>query len=299
MTKKILISLFFVIAFVLFLSFTNKVSALTFNYNNNDVVLPDYDSLLEKHKADCAVIFYHKVKNYYELYILRSHDSTDFYSIIPRYNAPTYTLSPYWEYHLNTSSNSWDFYHYSDNLYSGGISVGENSSYEIVYSNVDIKDKNGDIAFAGASSTDVPDKFFNFRHGTLDYSINLTANNNNIVLWNNIAVFQANNILLIYTSQERPTYRYSNYKHYLTTTGVTTIYGYDLKTDTVIADETITKFSKTGMDVAFDKSQLIYSNFVLFDEKMHPIFLTTGDYLGDEDMKRHCFRQYFCWWSLF
>ena len=165
---------------------------------------------------------------------------------------------------------------------------------EVIYSNYDIKDAAGNFIFRG---TDIPDKFFNFRHGTLDYSIKLTGNDNYITLWEYIAIFKADNYLLIYTSKQRPTYKYNNYKHFLHTEDSTNTYLYDLKTDTVIRNTDLTYYYANGADISFDKSQLIYSNFYLFDERMNEIFGTTVDYLGEEDMKRDCIRKYSCRWA--
>lgn len=180
-------------------------------------------------------------------------------------------------------------------LYLSGYLNPENNEKEIIYNNFDIIDVNGDVVLN--KMVKVPDKFFNFRYGTLDYSINLTGNNNFITLWEYIAVFKVDNILLIYSSKQRPTYIYNEYKHFLHTEDTTNTYGYDLKTDKVIYDESLTKYYPNGANISFDKSQLIYSNFLLKDENNYTIFNTTGDYLGEEDMKRYCFGKYCFGWS--
>ena len=180
-------------------------------------------------------------------------------------------------------------------LYLSGYLNPENNEKEIIYNNFDIIDVNGDVVLN--KMVKVPDKFFNFRYGTLDYSINLTGNNNFITLWEYIAVFKVDNILLIYSSKQRPTYIYNEYKHFLHTEDTTNTYGYDLKIDKVIYDESLTKYYPNGANISFDKSQLIYSNFLLKDENNYTIFNTTGDYLGEEDMKRYCFGKYCFGWS--
>lgn len=166
---------------------------------------------------------------------------------------------------------------------------------EVIYNNFDVVDVNGNVVLN--KMVKEADEFFNFRHGTLDYSINLTGNNNFITLWEYIAVFKVNNILLIYSSKQHPTYIYNEYKHFLHTEDSTSTYGYDLKTDKVIYDESLTKYYPNGANISFDKSQLIYSNFVLKDENNYLIFNTTGDYLGEEDMKRYCIGKYCCRWA--
>lgn len=159
----------------------------------------------------------------------------------------------------------------------------EDKDHEIIYNNFDIIDVNGEVILN--KMVKEPDKFFNFRFGTLDYSINLTGNDNFITLWEYIAVFKVDNILLIYSSKQHPTYIYNEYKHFLHTEDTTNTYGYDLKTDKIISDKSLTKYYPNGANISFDKSQLIYSNFVFKDENSYIIFSTTGDYLGDQDMK--------------
>lgn len=280
MTKKFLISLLFVVAFILLISASDKVSAFTVEYEgktiNFDIELRKY-TLVKQLDGSIGC----------EIWVYTS-DTAPYI-----YNKTQKTL-------LVTGYGSIAYYYARDNkVYYHSINedlYSVSTMFNVLYSNFDLCCKDGTLFYP---ATDKPDKFFNFRHGTLDYSINLTANNNHISFYEYIAIFKANNYLLLYTSKDRPTYKYNNYKHYLHTSSDTFTRLYDLKTDTVIRDTDLTYYYENGADISFDKSQLIYSNFYLYDENMREFFGTTGDYLGDEDMKRHCIRKYCCWWSNF
>lgn len=290
MTKKFLISFLFLIAFIILISASDKVSASTsFNYNGKTYEF-SIDNLLA----------------YNFIYLTSISDSQitfNFYSL----DKPLFFVkdSNFGKNNLFFKEgcnfkNGYLVYDLSGNFikYTGLNTVytkteasaltsancmKKGDKNECVYYNFDILDEEGNVVFA--DTTVSHDTFFNFRHGTLDYSINLTGNDNNIVLGEYIAIFKVNSILLIYTTDEHPTYKYNNYKHYLSTKSSTRTYGYDLKTDKVILEDTLTKYSPNGLDIPFDKSQLIYSNFLLMDKINNLIFGTAGHYLGEDDMK--------------
>lgn len=291
MTKKILLSLLFIVAFILILSASDKVSALTVKFKDTDICFDSYKlfeynvvTYSESSDGSCEIVLW----SLESPFILKTSNSGVF--------LPWSGLLTHIAYYYPEGR----FYVVSQNKYSdvgGGLNLTN-----IIYLDYDLCDAEGNVVVADMTAPKI-DEFFNFRHGTLDYSINLTGYNkepiNAIGLRDYISIFKVDNILLIHTSEDRPTYKYNNYKHYLCTKDVTATYGYDLKTDTVILDSTLTTFSKNGAEIAFDKSQLIYSNFVLYDEKTNLLWNPTGDYLGDEDMKRYCFRKYFSRWTNF
>jgi len=270
MTKKFSISLLFLITFIILLCVSNKVSAFEFDYdgktyNTNELNL--YKYTLVYYKNEWKEIEVVSCEN--PLTVVGDEKSDGFYQLSADSENGLINL-----YHLKPSSGTWQ----SDGSVSG---IAFNTKQgEILYLDHDICNESGKVIFA---NTIKPDTFFNFRFGTLDYSINISANH--IRLWQYIAIFKADNYLFIYTSKQRPTYKYSNYKHFLHTEDSTNTYLYDLKTDSVNLVSDLTNYYSSGADISFDKSQLIYSNFYLCDERMNAIFGTTGDYLGEEDMK--------------
>lgn len=273
MTKKFLISLLFLIAFILLLGASDKVSALTVTYNNKDYVfdVPDieYQIVFISSNDEKEVCYFGT-----HIPVVISDVSTGKFDISSQSLDKVIRRTDLPNYYLVSCDST------TDEKWSTSGFIGK-----LLYSNYNIYDTEGNLAFAGTDIPKPPDEFFNFRHGTLDYSINLTCIDNNIVLGDYIAIFKVNSILLIYTTDEHPTYKYNNYKHYLSTKSSTRTYGYDLKTDKVILEDTLTKYSPNGLDIPFDKSQLIYSNFLLMDEINNLIFGTAGRYLGEDDMK--------------
>ena len=279
------------------ISASDKVSAGTFKYNDKmytfpDTNLMDYTFVLYNTSNDNEILF--------DVYTMNKPLIAEWdndYNGYCAWSQPPFSIC-YGVYHFDLDGNfvKTDFLDTVRELNTRGSYITPNNANKLVYLNYDIETVKGNTVF---DTTVIPIKFFNFRHGTLDYSICLNGNDNNIDLCDYIAIFKVSNILLIYTADERPSYKYSNYKHYLHTQKSTRTYGYDLKLDKVILDDTLTKFSKNGLDVAFDKSQLIYSNFVLMDKNNlnQLIFNAVGDYLGEEDMKRYCFRKYSCRWT--
>ena len=268
MTKKILISLLFFIAFIILLSASDKVSALTVTYKNKEVCFDDYKlfayNIITITSGDDGIT----LTSTEEPFVLKTASSG---SYIP-FNCMATRVTYYDDdrFYVSFENKQSDF--------GGGFDLEK-----ILYIDYDLCTSDGTVVVP--DTTVSHDKFFNFRHGTLDYSINLTGNDNYITLWEYISIFKADNYLLIYTSKQRPTYKYSNYKHFLHTEDSTNTYLYDLKTDLVIRSSDLTNYYPNGSDISFDKSQLIYSNFYFCDERMNEIFGTTGDYLGEEDMK--------------
>lgn len=271
MKKKFLLSILFVIAFIILISASDKVSAFEFEYggktyNTDGLELYKYNFVYYSPTYNCISLYSCEnpvyvtgnMNNYGYPCMASSKDGLlNIYS----YNMPP---TGTWKFDGSTTAVS--------------FSVKEEN---ILYLDHDICDQtSGEVIFA---NTIKPDTFFNFRYGTLDYSINISANH--ITLWEYISVFKADSYLLIYTSKQRPSYIYSNYRHYLHTSEPTNTYLYNLKTDSVIRDSDLTNYYANGSDISFDKSQLIYSNFYLCDERMNDIYGTTGEYLGDEDMK--------------
>lgn len=271
MTKKFLISFLFLIAFIILISASDKVSALTVTCNDREVCFDGYKlfayNFVSFNKYNGQLSLYSTDTPFTDTIIGDNYVSVQFKGRA--------TFVSYWYNENKFIVNAEDDKNFS---VSGGFAFES-----ILYCDYDICDVNGNVVFA--DTTVSHDTFFNFRHGTLDYSINLTGNDNNIVLGEYIAIFKVNSILLIYTTDEHPTYKYNNYKHYLSTKSSTRTYGYDLKTDKVILEDTLTKYSPNGLDIPFDKSQLIYSNFLLMDKINNLIFGTAGDYLGEDDMK--------------
>lgn len=271
MTKKFLISFLFLIAFIILISASDKVSALTVTCKDREVCFDGYKLFVYN------FVSFNKYNGELTLYSTDSpfvDTKTGDNYVTVQFKGRATSVS-YWYNEDKFVVNEEDDQNF---FVSGGFAFES-----ILYCDYDICDVNGNVVFA--DTTVSHDTFFNFRHGTLDYSINLTRNLNFITLWEYIAIFKADNYLLIYTSKERPTYKYNNYKHFLHTKDSTNTYLYDLKTDLVISTSDLTNYYPNGSDISFDKSQLIYSNFYLCDERMNAIFGTTGDYLGEEDMK--------------
>lgn len=271
MTKKFLISFLFLIAFIILISASDKVSALTVTCKDREVCFDGYKLFVYN------FVSFNKYNGELTLYSTDSpfvDTKTGDNYVTVQFKGRATSVS-YWYNEDKFVVNEEDDQNF---FVSGGFEFES-----ILYCDYDICDVNGNVVFA--DTTVSHDTFFNFRHGTLDYSINLTRNLNFITLWEYIAIFKADNYLLIYTSKERPTYKYNNYKHFLHTKDSTNTYLYDLKTDLVISTSDLTNYYPNGSDISFDKSQLIYSNFYLCDERMNAIFGTTGDYLGEEDMK--------------
>ena len=280
MTKKILLSLLFIVAFILILSASDKVSAFEFEansttYNTNGLELYKYNLVYWFSNGEIDIISSDKPITAKE----KIYDN--FYNI--SVNEANLKI-----YYMMLSKGYWQ------NSPAASSLAASIKSSQIIYLDYDIYNLDNDLVFI---NTVEPDIFFNFRFGTLDYSINISSTH--ITLREYISVFRANNYLFIWTSQERPSYKYSSYKHFLCTTKPTNTYLYDLKTDSVIRDSDLTYYYASGAEISFDKSQLVYSNFVLYDENMQVIFGPTGDYLGEEDMKRYCFREYFSRWTNF
>ena len=268
MTKKFLISLLFLIAFILLLSASDKVSALTFTYKDKEICFDNYKlfayNIITIAPGGGGI----NLTSTEEPFVLKTASSGRFINLNCMATSVTYYDDD--RFYVSYENKLSDI--------SGGFDLKK-----ILYIDYDLCTSDGTVVIP--DTTVSHDTFFNFRHGTLDYSINLTCIDNNIVLGEYIAIFKVNSILFIYTTDEHPTYKYNNYKHYLSTKSSTRTYGYDLKTDKVILEDTLTKYSPNGLDIPFDKSQLIYSNFLLMDKINNLIFGTAGRYLGEDDMK--------------
>lgn len=274
MTKKFLISLLFFVVFILLISVSDKVSAFVFEVDGNS-----YDTNGLNIRKYNIVYYFDSSKS--EIDIISSDSPIVANEKISdnKYNCSLEDSLSY--YYLMISRGYWQPYPGEHD----SISTSFDKSL-ILYLDYDICDSEGNVIFNG---TNKPDKFFNFRYGTLDYSINLTANNNNINFLNYTCIFKADNYLFIYTAKDKPTYKYKNYRNYLHNDNSVYTYLYDLKTDTVLRGNDLTKVYSSSSDIAFDLNELVYSDFSLYkDFNMYEgttkIFGDTGKYLGDYDM---------------
>ncbi len=265
MTKKFIYILLFILAFIVILSIQNKVEAVLFtDVNDNTYNIDTNDDFFE---------------DYYIVY--QYYGSTDFVAVFTS-TSEFYLRKESGETYFFIKSSS-DFkarYYYADGTKGDVKDMGSAYScpiykdYQIIYNNHDLKHTSGNIIFP-ASVKDL-NTYLNFESGGLIYSIYGLG----LTIRDYIAVFKSDGVAVIFMSDDHPTYRYENNTYYLHTTSSTSIDIFDFKTNKLVYGD-YSKYSTGGLDMAFKKEQLIFCNFVLYDEDGYVVFNPMGTRLSD------------------
>lgn len=249
MTKKFLLSLLFIIVFMLVLSACDKVSAFEFEadgntYNTNDLELYKY-----------SLIYWFNSSTHSEIDIITSDkpligldETIENVYRISLSNADIKT------YYMMTDRGYWQ----------GGRVISDISTSisnsQIIYLNYDICDEGGNVIFKSTTNQD-SNIYFNFRYNDLIYSIY----GKNLFLWKYTTVFLNGNYALVNTNDEKPTYYYENYTHYMVTNSPSNMYIFNFTTNTLELLPFVDARDDSKYYFAFNPEQLIYSNFSLYN----------------------------------
>lgn len=248
MTKKFLLSLLFIIVFMLVLSACDKVSALTVTCKDREVCFDGYTlfkyNFVSFNKYNGELSLYSTDKPFIDT------KTGDNYVTVQFKGRATYVS--YWYNENKFVVNEEDDQNFS---VAGGFAFES-----ILYCDYDICDEGGNVIFKSTTNQD-SNTYFNFRYNDLIYSIY----GKNLFLWKYTTVFLNGNYALVNTNDEKPTYYYENYTHYMVTNSPSNMYIFNFTTNTLELLPFVDARDDSKYYFAFNPEQLIYSNFSLYN----------------------------------
>lgn len=266
MKNKLLFSILFMFLIFLILGINSISSAFTFEIDGKTYNIEELGFTL----LDYNIVF----TDPYSIKIFTSSSPG-----IINGNNLSFTSNTYSYEYLNSKKN-WYTHSYNTGVSFTGFK--NNSNINLYYLNYDVLDSEGNLVIEKMNSDGSEEEpsytYFNFTYNDKKYSLNVTHD----TLRDYISIFKVGNYAILFTSDDKPSYKYIDNTDYLHTTSFTNLYLYNLSTgDNVLYSsssapsdfiEKYTGYFENGTDFAFHTDNLIYSNFILYDKNGNVVF---------------------------